>query len=128
LITLVVDLLALDASATQCYRFFCNAVATSTFCWVILSKPLIVVVMLFLQDGSYSSSDIRAAMARHGDVEDVVIRQGKKKNKGSALVVMCTRAAAAAAASAQNGDLGNPLLVVPFCKVHHWKRITINCC
>ena len=68
------------------------------------------------QDGEYSGPDLRAAFAAHGSVEDVVVREGKKK-KGSALVVMATPEAAAAAACAACGSLANPLLVVPFAKV-----------
>jgi DnaJ family protein C protein 17 len=51
-------------------------------------------------------------------VEDVVVREGKRK-KGSALVVMASDegAAAAAAAGEVHGDPRNPLLVVPLAKV-----------
>lgn len=48
-------------------------------------------------------------------MEDVVLREGKKR-KGSALVVMRDAAGAAGAADAVNGALVNPLLVVPFAK------------
>lgn len=58
---------------------------------------------------------LRGAFALHGSVEDVVLREGKKR-KGSALVVMATSEGAAAAAGAVCGDMANPLLVVPFPK------------
>lgn len=68
-----------------------------------------------LQDGEYGAVQLRAIFAAHGPVEDVVLREGKKR-KGSALVVMADAAGAAAAAGAVNGSLANPLLVVPFNK------------
>jgi hypothetical protein len=71
-----------------------------------------------LQGGEYFAAQLRAVFAAHGLVEDVVIREGKKK-KGSALVVMATQEGAASAASSVCGDLANPLLVVPFPKVHY---------
>lgn len=58
---------------------------------------------------------LRQIFAAHGPVEDVVLREGKKR-KGSALVVMRDAAGAARAADAANGTLANPLLVVPFNK------------
>lgn len=67
------------------------------------------------QDGEYGAAQLRAIFAAHGPVEDVVLREGKKR-KGSALVVMADAAGAAAAAGAVNGTLINPLLVVPFNK------------
>lgn len=72
---------------------------------------------MHLQDGAYSSDELRTVFARCGEVEDVVLREGKKKSKGSAFVVMATLAGAAAAAQAQNGDVDRPLLVTPFSKV-----------
>ncbi len=68
------------------------------------------------QDGEYSVVQLRGAFAGHGVVEDVVLREGKKK-KGSALVVMASQEGADSAAAAACGDLANPLLVVPFPKV-----------
>lgn len=68
------------------------------------------------QDGEYTVAQLRAAFAAHGVVEDVVLREGKKR-KGSALVVMASREGAASAAASACGDLANPLLVVPFPKV-----------
>ena len=67
------------------------------------------------QDGEYGAAQLRAIFTAHGPVEDVVLREGKKR-KGSALVVMADAAGAAAAAAAVNGPLSNPLLVVPFLK------------
>ncbi|KAI7838457.1 hypothetical protein COHA_007720 [Chlorella ohadii] len=67
------------------------------------------------KDGEYGAAQLRAIFAAHGPVEDVVLREGKKR-KGSALVVMADAAGAAAAAGAVNGTLTNPLLVVPFNK------------
>ena len=70
------------------------------------------------QDGSYTSEQLRSIFGRHGEVADVVLREPKKKKStGSALVVMATPVGAAAAADAQNGDVDNGLLVVPFLKV-----------
>ncbi len=77
--------------------------------------------MPLLQDGEYSVAQLRAAFAGHGVVEDVVLREGKKR-KGSALVVMAAQEGAAAAAAAACGDLANPLLVVPLSKVR------VRCC
>ena len=66
------------------------------------------------------SSDYRVSQLReifsvfaggNAGVEDVVIREGKKK-KGSALVVFTDVAHAAKAATAQCGDPANPLLAV----------------
>ncbi len=65
----------------------------------------------------YTASQLRAIFAAHGAVEDVVIREGKKK-KGSALVVMATGAGAQLASQSVSGELDNPLLVVPFNKVN----------
>ncbi len=67
------------------------------------------------QDGEYSAVQLRQVFSAHGPVEDVVLREGKKR-KGSALVVMADAAGAARAADAVNGALANPLLVVPFNK------------
>lgn len=67
------------------------------------------------KDGEYGAAQLRQIFAAHGPVEDVVLREGKKR-KGSALVVMRDVAGAAAAASSANGAMSNPLLVVPFAK------------
>ena len=72
--------------------------------------------LLLVQDGTYSSDQLRAILGAHGPVEDVVLLEQKKKSKASAVVVMATAAGAAAAASSSNGDPDNTLLVVPFLK------------
>ncbi len=72
---------------------------------------------LRVQDGSYSSDQLRAILGAHGPVEDVVLLEQKKKSKASAVVVMATAAGAAAAAASRNGNPDNTLLVVPFLKV-----------
>ena len=60
----------------------------------------------------YPVAKLRELFSRRGDVvEDVVIREGKKK-KGSALVVFADVAAAARAAAAANGDPANPLVTL----------------
>lgn len=60
----------------------------------------------------YPVAKLRELFSRRGDVvEDVVIREGKKK-KGSALVVFADVAAAARAAAAANGDTANPLVTL----------------
>lgn len=38
--------------------------------------------------GSYSEEGLRGIFAEHGTVEDIILRQAKKKGKGSALVIM----------------------------------------
>ena len=58
----------------------------------------------------YPVAKLRELFSRQGDVvEDVVIREGKKK-KGSALVVFAEVAAAKRAAANVNGDKENPLV------------------
>ena len=58
----------------------------------------------------YPVAKLRELFSRQGDVvEDVVIREGKKK-KGSALVVFADVAAAKRAAANVNGDKENPLV------------------
>ena len=64
----------------------------------------------------YSISHLRTIFSAHGAVEDVVMREGKKR-KGSALVVMDTREGARKAGDSVNGELSNPLLVIPLTKV-----------
>ena len=60
----------------------------------------------------YPVAKLRELFSRRGDVvEDVVIREGKKK-KGSALVVFADAEAAARAAAAANGDPANPLVTL----------------
>ncbi|KAK9829194.1 hypothetical protein WJX72_004437 [[Myrmecia] bisecta] len=67
--------------------------------------------------GDYTAEAIREALGVHGQVEDVVVRQGKKKSRGSALVTMASLPAARAAATSVHGNLNNPLLVLPVSKV-----------
>ncbi|KAG1670577.1 hypothetical protein FOA52_012149 [Chlamydomonas sp. UWO 241] len=65
---------------------------------------------------NYSSQQIRSALEVHGPVEDVVIKDRKKKRKAVAFVVMASEAGATAAAAAVCGDLSEPLLVTPLAK------------
>ena len=37
---------------------------------------------------SYTEAQLRDIFAKHGSVEDLIIRQPKKKGKGSALIIM----------------------------------------
>jgi len=64
----------------------------------------------------YTSADLRRIFSVHGEVEDVVLREAKKR-KGSALVVMATKEAALKAGEAVHGELSNPLLAIPLTKV-----------
>ncbi|KAL6270869.1 hypothetical protein ACE6H2_027780 [Prunus campanulata] len=59
----------------------------------------------------YTAQRLRDLFSKFGDVEDVVIKDAKKR--GSALVVMTTKDAAVAATQTVMGDLSNPLLVLP---------------
>ena len=59
----------------------------------------------------YAASKLRTVFESFGTVEDVVIRDGKKR-KGSALVVFATVQQAERAGKAQCGDASNPLLAV----------------
>ncbi|XP_061364972.1 uncharacterized protein LOC133308369 [Gastrolobium bilobum] len=59
----------------------------------------------------YSSDKLRELFSKFGEVEDVVMKVGKKR--GSALVVMATREGAVAATGSVIGHLANPLLVLP---------------
>jgi DnaJ family protein C protein 17 len=61
----------------------------------------------------YTSTDLRRIFSVHGQVEDVVLREAKKRKKGSALVVMATVEAAERVAQNVHGELSNPLLVIP---------------
>lgn len=58
----------------------------------------------------YSAKRLREIFESFGVVEDVVLREGKKK-KGSALVVFAAVDACVAASNATSGDLSNPLVV-----------------
>ena len=65
---------------------------------------------------TYSMNELRQIMSKHGPVEDVVLLESKKRKKGSALIVMQDLISARAASEAVNGNLSNPLLVVPLAK------------
>ena len=65
---------------------------------------------------SYGLDELREIMSKHGPVEDIILKESKKKKKGSALVVMQTLDAARAASEAVSGRRDNPLLVIPFAK------------
>lgn len=67
-------------------------------------------------DGDYSPAALREVFAAVGAVEDVLVRDSKKKKKGSAIVVMADREGARAAAASALGERANPLLVVPHSK------------
>lgn len=82
----------------------------------VLNRTPVKPRWLRVQDGSYSSDQLRAILGAHGLVEDVVLLEQKKRSKASAVVVMSTADGAAAAASSRNGDADNTLLVVPFLK------------
>lgn len=64
----------------------------------------------------YGVEQLRELFSKHGNVEDIVLRNAKKKTKGSALVMMQTLDGAIAASEAVNGNSANPLLVVPLAK------------
>ncbi|GKV46438.1 hypothetical protein SLEP1_g53422 [Rubroshorea leprosula] len=59
----------------------------------------------------YTAERLREILSRFGKIEDVVVKNSKKR--GSALVVMGSKEAAVAAAGSLSGSLSNPLLVVP---------------
>lgn len=59
----------------------------------------------------YTAQRLRELFAKFGKVEDVVIKNSKKR--GSALVVMVSKEAAFAAIGSVSGSLSNPLLVQP---------------
>ena len=65
---------------------------------------------------AYPSKKLRMIFEHFGPVEDIVVRDGKKK-KGSALVVMASQEAAQLATQSFCGDHSNPLLVVPMAKI-----------
>ncbi|KAG2429896.1 hypothetical protein HXX76_010676 [Chlamydomonas incerta] len=62
----------------------------------------------------YSGEELRAIFGGFGGpVQDVVLRDRRKKRKATALVVLGSEAAAARAAGSVCGDPADPLLVVP---------------
>ncbi|KAK3261722.1 hypothetical protein CYMTET_29384 [Cymbomonas tetramitiformis] len=58
--------------------------------------------------GTYDAARLKEIFSEFGEVEDVVLRDGKKK-KATALIVMQTSAAAAFAADTPCGDFSNPI-------------------
>lgn len=67
--------------------------------------------------GSYSTHRLRELFGRNFLVEDVILKDSRKKKKASALVVLDSIQAAGQAAHEVLGDLKNPLLVTPYLKV-----------
>ncbi|CAK9271863.1 unnamed protein product [Sphagnum jensenii] len=63
--------------------------------------------------GGYSAEQLKDIFKEFGEVEDIVIRQGKSRRKSSALLVMGSKEAAIAATQRPCGDISNPLLAVP---------------
>ncbi|CAM6023720.1 unnamed protein product [Sphagnum balticum] len=63
--------------------------------------------------GGYSAEQLKDIFKEFGEVEDIVIRQGKSRRKSSALLVMGSKEAVIAATQRPCGDISNPLLVVP---------------
>lgn len=70
-----------------------------------------------LPAGSYTTQRLREIFSATWLVEDVILKDSKKKKKASALVVLSSPADAQEAAQEVHGDLKNPLLVVPYMKV-----------
>lgn len=68
---------------------------------------------------NYSSDQLRDIFAVHGPVDDVILKEPKKKrkHKAGALVVLASPAAALEAAQSVHGDINNPLLVLPYSSV-----------
>lgn len=65
------------------------------------------------EQGEHGEASLRAALARHGPVQHVVLRAKRGKPPASAVVVMATAAGAAAAVRGRTGDNSAPLLVTP---------------
>uniref|UniRef100_A0A0D6QXP5 J domain-containing protein n=1 Tax=Araucaria cunninghamii TaxID=56994 RepID=A0A0D6QXP5_ARACU len=63
--------------------------------------------------GDYSAERLREIFQKFGTVEDIVVRRKDSKKKASAVIVMGSKAEADAAIQNPNGDLSNPLLVLP---------------
>lgn len=76
------------------------------------SSRTLKVTWLRQDNDEYTSTQLQEIFQIHGPVEDIVIKDSKKK-KGSALVVMKSVDAARAACATMNGTRENPLLVVP---------------
>ncbi|CAM6023727.1 unnamed protein product [Sphagnum balticum] len=60
-----------------------------------------------------NAEQLKDIFKEFGEVEDIVIRQGKSQRESSALLVMGSKEAVIAAAQRPCGDILNPLLVVP---------------
>ncbi|KAL6759589.1 DnaJ-domain-containing protein [Haematococcus lacustris] len=74
----------------------------------------------------YTADELRRIFSAHGSVQDVVVRESRRKSskssnpgrvKASALVVLASPEEVARAASSLCGDLADPLLVLPLAKV-----------
>ncbi len=78
----------------------------------------------------YQPQELRQIFASHGTVCDVVVREPKRRSggkvsKATALVVMGSAQEADRAANAVNGDVDDPLLVVPLLKVR--VSVSVEC-
>lgn len=67
--------------------------------------------------GNYTTDRLREIFSAHCSVEDVILKDSRKKKKASALVVLSSTAEAEHAEQQVHGDLNNPLLVTPYLKV-----------
>jgi DnaJ family protein C protein 17 len=67
--------------------------------------------------GSYTTDRLRDLFGKRFLVEDVILKDSRKKKKASALVVLDSMQAAGQAAHEVLGDLKNPLLITPYLKV-----------
>jgi len=67
--------------------------------------------------GIYSTERLRELFGERFLVEDVILKDSRKKKKASALVVLDSIQAAGRAAHEVMGELNNPLLVTPYLKV-----------
>jgi DnaJ family protein C protein 17 len=63
---------------------------------------------------AYDEAQLRAIFSKYGAVEDIIMREGKKK-KGSALITLMRQEDAKKALKTASGDPKNPLLVLPLC-------------
>ena len=81
-------------------------------------SPTLPPVQVSWDKGSaqHDAASLRCIFERHGRVEDIVLKAGKKRSS-SALVVMSTLDAAISAAEAVNGNPREPLQTVPLSKV-----------
>jgi hypothetical protein len=79
--------------------------------------PLLLLLLPAPLAGSYTTDRLRELFGSKFLVEDVILKDSRKKKKASALVVLDSVAAAGQAAHEVLGDLKNPLLVTPYFKV-----------